>query len=154
MKRFTLAALLLGACFSGLPALAQEHFTEGPVWAVSYYRTKPGKFDDYMKYLRANFLTTTAEQKKQGLILDAKVLLNPAVRDANDWDVLIATLHTSFGKALDFNQSDEDKIKAIAEKHYKTKDEAKQREMASPRLAMRDYIGSRYLREVNLKPLP
>ena len=154
MKRLTLIALALGACLTGASALAQEHFTEGPVWAVSYYRTKPGKFDDYMKYLRANFVVTTAEQKKQGLILDSKVLLNPAVRDANDWDVLIATLHTSFGKALDFNQGDEDKFKAIAEKHYKTKDEAKQRDMSAPRFQMRDFVGTRTIREVNLKPLP
>ena len=154
MKRLALVALLLGASLAGLPALAQEHFTEGPVWAVSYYRTKPGKFDDYMKYLRANFVVTTAEEKKQGLILDSKILLNPAVREEKDWDVLIATLHTSYGKALDFNQADEDKFKAIAEKHYKTKDEAKQREMASPRFAMRDYLGTRYVREVSLKPLP
>jgi hypothetical protein len=153
MKRLTLVALLLGACLTGLPALAQEHFTEGPVWEVSYYRTKPGKFDDYMKYLRANFLVTTVEEKKQGLILDAKILLNTP-RDANDWDIAIATLYTSFGKALDFNQSDEDKLKAIAEKHYKTKDEAKQRDMSAPRFQMRDYIGTRYLREVTLKPLP
>ena len=153
MKRFTVVALLLGACLTGLPALAQEHFTEGPVWAVNYIRTKPGKFDDYMKYLRSTYLVSAGEAKKQGLILDTKFLLNTP-RDANDWDIAIATLYPSFGKALDFNQGDDDKRKAIAEKQFKTKDEAKQRETIAPRFAMRDALGTRFLREVTLKPLP
>jgi hypothetical protein len=153
MKRLTLIALALGACLTGLPALAQEHFTEGPVWAVNYIRTKPGKFDDYMKYLRGSYLASSSEAKKQGLILDTKIFLNNP-RDAHDWDIAIATLYPSFGKALDFNQGDDDKRKAIAEKQFKTKDEAKQQEMTAPRFAMRDALGTRYLREVNLKPLP
>ncbi|MGZ5427073.1 MAG: hypothetical protein ACXWE1_07665, partial [Thermoanaerobaculia bacterium] len=70
------------------------------------------------------------------------------------WDIAIATLYPSFGKALDFNQGDDDKRKAIAEKQFKTKDEAKQRETIAPRFAMRDALGTRYLREVTLKPLP
>jgi hypothetical protein len=153
MKRFTLVALLLGPCLAAAPALAQEHYTEGPVWAVNYIRTRPGKFDDYLKYLRSTYLVSAGEAKKQGLILDTKFLLNTP-RDANDWDIAIATLYPSFAKALDFNQGDDDKRKAIAEKQFKTKDEAKQQEMIAPRLFMRDALGTRYLREVNLKPLP
>jgi hypothetical protein len=153
MKRFTLVALLLGTCLAPAPALAQEHYTEGPVWAVNYIRTRPGKFDEYLKYLRSTYLVSAGEAKKQGLILDTKFLLNTP-RDANDWDIAIATLYPSFAKALDFNQGDDDKRKAIAEKQFKTKDEAKQQEMIAPRLFMRDALGTRYLREVNLRPLP
>jgi len=153
MKRLVVSSLLVASCLGAAPALAQEHYTEGPVWAVNYIRTKPGKFDDYLKYLRSTYLVSAGEAKKQGLILDTKFLLNTP-RDANDWDVAIATLYPSFGKALDFNQGDDDKRKAIAEKQFKTKDEAKQQEMISPRFAMRDALGTRYLREVNLKPLP
>lgn len=136
------------------PLIAQEHWTEGPVWSVSYYRTKPGKFDDYVKYLRANYLVTTAESKKQGLIMDSKILINPAPRDEKDWDIAIATLFPSYAKALDYNASDDEKQKAIAEKHYKTKDESKQREMSAPRFGWRDHLSTRFIREVTLKPLP
>ena len=73
---------------------------------------------------------------------------------ADDWDVAIVTLHKSFGAALDYNQSDDDKMKAIAAKHYKTQDEQKQREMGAKRLEMRDFKGTRYIREVTLKPMP
>ena len=147
MKKPVVCLLFLASCLAAVPALAQEHYTEGPVWAVNYIRTKPGKFDDYMKYLRSTYLVSAGEAKKQGLILDTP-------RDANDWDIAIATLYPSFGKAMDFNQSDDDKRKGIAEKQFKTKDEAQQREMIAPRFAMRDALGTRFLREVNLKPLP
>lgn len=153
MKRLSLVVtVLVGSCLA-LPALAQEHYTEGPVWTMTYIRTRPGKTDDYMKYLRGSFAATTSEQKKQGLILDSKIFVNTP-RDANDWDIAIATLYPSFGKALDFDQADDDKRKAIAEKQFKTGDLSKQQEITSPRLGMRDVVGSRVIREVTLKPLP
>jgi len=153
VKKLFVGMFLFGSCLSALPALAQEHFTEGPVWAINYIRTKPGKFDDYMKYLRSSYMFSASEAKKQGLILDTKILLNTP-RDPNDWDIAIATLYPSYGKAMDFNQGDDDKRKAIAEKQFKTKDEAKQQEMIAPRFAMREALGTRYLREVTLKPMP
>jgi len=153
VKKLVVSLLFLGSCLAAAPALAQEHYTEGPVWAVNYIRTKPGKFDDYMKYLRSSYMASAGEAKKQGLVLDTKILLNTP-RDANDWDIAIATLYPSFGKAMDFNQADDDKRKAISENQFKTKDEAKQREMIAPRFAMRDALGTRYLREVTLKPMP
>lgn len=134
-------------------ASAQEHWTEGPVWACSAYRTKQGQFDDYLKYLRQNYAVTTAEAKKQGLILDSKLFVQVPARP-DDWDVLICSLYPSFAKALDFNASDDEKNKAISAKHYKTSDQDKQREVAAKRFAMRDFLGTTYPREVSLKPLP
>jgi hypothetical protein len=153
MKRLSLVATALLASCLALPALAQEHYTEGSVWTLTYLRTRPGKFDDYMKYLRGTFAATTSEQKKQGLILDSKIFVNTP-KDEKDWDIAIATLYPSFGRALDFNQADDDKRKAIAEKLFKTPDQAKQQEVTAPRLTMRDVVGSRVIREVTLKPLP
>ncbi len=147
----TIAALvsLLGA---GVAA-AQEHWTEGPVWAISFYRTTPGHFDDYMKYLRTHYTATTGESKKQGLILDTKVYVKTPA-DANDWDVAIATLYPTYGKALDYNQGDDTKNKAIQAQHWKTPDQEKQRGMTAPRLEMRRAVGTTYTREVSLRPMP
>jgi len=131
---------------------AQEHYTEGNVRVVNFFKTKPGQFDNYMKYLRANYLPTQEEAKKQGLIVGYSVMLsNPTSED--DWDVAIATLHKSFGDALDYNQSDDDKMQKIQENHYKTSDQEKMDEMTAKRFDMRTYTGTRYLREVNLKPI-
>jgi hypothetical protein len=131
---------------------AQEHYTEGNVRSVSFYRTKPGQFDNYMKYLRANFLPTQDEAKKQGLIVGYSILLNtPSTED--DWDVAVVTLNKSFGDALDFNQDEADKMKKIQENHYKTSDQEKMREVTDKRFDMRTYIGTKYFREITLKPL-
>src|SRR5438477_9641384 len=111
MKRLLALSALL--CLFGVQtSVAQEHWTEGPVWNITFYRTNPGHFDDYMKYLRSHYTVTTAESKKQGLILDSKIYVKQP-RDAHDWDVAIATLFPSFGKALDFNAADDEKSKAI-----------------------------------------
>ncbi len=131
---------------------AQEHYTEGNVRVVSFYRTKPGQFNNYMKYLRENLLPTQAEAKKQGLNEGYYILLNtPSSPD--DWDIAIATMYKSFGNALDYSQTDEEKMDKINEMHYKTSDQEKMREMSSKRFDMRTYIGTKYFRDITLKPL-
>jgi hypothetical protein len=149
-KMFVLPLFFLVLFSAG--SFAQEHFTLSAVRTVSFYRTSPGQFDNYMKYLRANFLPTQEEAKKQGLIVGYSILLNtPSSED--DWDVAIVTLNKSFGDALDYSQDEADKMKKIQENHYKTTDEDKMDEMTSKRFAMRTYMGTKYFREVNLKPL-
>ena len=148
-KRIGLAAAVL-ACVC-VPAVAQEHWTEGPVWACEAYRTSPGQFDAYMNYIRKDVEPQNIEAKKQGLVLDYKAFVK-APSDANDYDVLFCTLFPNFGKALDYSKEDEDKFDAIAAAHFATADEDKQREMIKGRLAMRTYLGTTYVREVNLRP--
>lgn len=150
LNQFIFSIIFFFLITTGL--FAQEHFTLSAVRTVSFYRTSPGQFDNYMKYLRANFLPTQEEAKKQGLIVGYSVLLNvPSSED--DWDVAIVTLNKSFGDALDYNQDEADKMKKIQEKHYKTSDEDKMDEMTSKRFGMRTYMGTKYFREVTLKPL-
>lgn len=133
-------------------AFAQEHYTEGNARVVSFYRTKPGQFDNYMKYLRTHFLPVQEEAKKQGLIEGYYILLNtPSSPD--DWDIAFAALYKNFGTALDYSQSDEDKMDKINEMHYKTTDQEKMREMTDKRFDMRTYIGTKYFRDITLKPL-
>ncbi len=147
--RIGLAAAVL-ACAS-VPAVAQEHWTEGPVWECSAFRTLPGQFDNYIKYIRANTEKMDAEAKKQGLILDFKTFVK-VPKDANDYDVEFCTLYPSFAKALDFNQGDNDKFDAIAAAHYGTSDDDAQAGKSAPRLEMRTFLGTVFVREVNLRP--
>jgi hypothetical protein len=149
MKRIGLAAAVL-AC-SSVSAVAQEHWTEGPVWQCDAYRTAPGQFDTYLEYIRGTVEPQNIEAKKQGLILDYKTFVKPP-NDANDYDVLFCTLYSNFGKALDFNQADDEKSDAIAAAHFATPDEDKQSEIIKPRLDMRTYLGTTYVREVTLRP--
>jgi hypothetical protein len=106
-----------------------------------------------MKYLRQNFLLQSQEGKKAGLALDQKIYMHvPA--NPTEPDVVLCTLHPSFAKALDYNAADDAKGKDIAAKHFKTADEQKQRDLAAKRFEFRDFLGTSYYREVNLKPLP
>ena len=132
-------------------AVAQEHWTEGPVWECSAYQTNPGQFDNYLNWIRAHSEPINAEAKKQGLIMDFKTFVKPP-RDQNDYDVLFCTLHSSFGKALDYNKGDDDKFEAISAAHWATADNDKQAQMSAPRLEMRKYLGTDYVREVTLRP--
>jgi hypothetical protein len=86
-KRNLIVAVLLGAAYAGA-AFAQEHYTEGPAWSCSAYRTEPGRTDDDLRYLLENFVPTSDEAKKQGLVLDTKVFMH-APSTPEDWDVLI-----------------------------------------------------------------
>jgi hypothetical protein len=156
MKKLLLLPVVL--CLSAVfcpQANAQEHYTEGRVWVTNYYRTKPGKFDAYMKFLRSNFARISAEQKKAGVILDAKILLQPSINGPNDWDVAVAYLYPSFAKAMDFNQADFDKAEEIAAKHYGEMNRDKRATMNdAARLPIRDFVATRITREVTLKPMP
>jgi len=149
-SRAVLAVFGFSLLFGGVAA-AQDHWTEGPVWEVSFYRTTPGHFDDYLKYLRQNFLPQNEEARKQGLILDQKIFIK-SPQGPDDWDIAFATLHKNMA-SLDYSAELDKKGKAIAEKHYKTADEDKQRDMTKPRLDWRTFLGTQLVREVTLKPM-
>ncbi len=77
--------------------------------------------------------------------------ITPSSED--DWDVTVVTINKRFGDALDYNQDEADKMKKIQENHYKTSDEDKMDEITSKRFEMRTYVGTKYLREITLKPM-
>jgi hypothetical protein len=150
MKLKTAGLVAAAMAFVSAPAAAQEHWTEGPVWECGAYRTNPGQFDTYIKWIRAHSEPINAEAKKQGLIIDYRTFIHTP-RDQNDYDVLFCTLHSNFGKALDYSKDSEDKGDAISAAHWGTPDNTKQAELASSRLAMRTFMGTSYHREVTLR---
>lgn len=152
MKMKAIGLLAAGLLASGA-AVAQEHWTEGPVWECSAYRTNPGMFDTYLKWIRSHSEPVNDEAKKQGLVLDYKTFVKWP-RDPNDWDIMFCTLYPSFSKAMDYNKADDEKYEAISTAHWATADEDKQREQAAPRLEMRRYLGTTHVREVDLRPMP
>jgi hypothetical protein len=131
---------------------AQEHYTQGPVWECSAYRTLPGKWDAYMTYLRANIAAIRAEAKEQGLVVDDRVFVQTP-SDPTDWDVMFCTAYKDGAAAFDYDADIEAKWEAIAAKHLKTSDEDEQRAMAEPRFEMRTFLGTNMMREIELKPI-
>lgn len=114
MKRLPVSLAIL--CLFGLsaPALAQEHYNEGPVWRVTYLNVKPGKFNDALKDLREHGNKVSAQAKAQGHILDYKVFLNSTSTGPDDWDIAVATLYKGYS-ALDGLTG---KMDPVTLKHY------------------------------------
>jgi hypothetical protein len=151
MKSKAIGLLAAGCLFASATAVAQEHWSEGPVWECSAYQVNPGMFDTYLEWIRAHSEPINEEAKKHGLIVDYKAFVKTRDNES-DYDLLFCTLYSSYGKALDFNKGDDDKFDAISAAHWATGDNAKQHELAAPRLEMRKYLGTSYHREVDLRP--
>ncbi|HEY7753517.1 MAG TPA: hypothetical protein VH856_06845 [Steroidobacteraceae bacterium] len=153
MKTIITGLVAAGLGCAAAAAAAQEHWTEGPVWECAAYRTNPGMFDTYMKWIRSHSEPINEEARKQGLILDYKSFVK-APGDENDYDVLFCTLYPSYGKALDYSKADDEAYEKISAAHWATADQDRQREQAAPRLEMRRFLGVTYVREVDLRPMP
>ena len=144
MKKYTVSAL--GLClFFALQAVAQEHYTEGPIWQVTLIRVKPTQMDAYLTSLRANTKSIYDEMKKENLILDYKVFLNTTKHDPQDWDISIGVQYKNFG-ALDGLTA---KGETIRDKILGSKQAAQQ--IGEKRVDMREIVSTMTLREVTLK---
>src|SRR5882724_9537339 len=85
LYRLLFALLLLAPAL-----LAQEHYTEGPIWRVQLIRVKPTQMDAYLTSLQQSTKPLIEEQKKQGMIMDYKVFLKETKNSPDDWDICVA----------------------------------------------------------------
>jgi len=147
MKRLTTLAACgaLGLIGAGLVrAQSDAPYTEGPVWGITMVKTKPGMGDDYLKTLAKIYKSTNDEMKKQGLIMDYKVLLG---NDANpqDFDILLMVEYKNMA-AFDGLR---EKADPIADKILGS--EEVQRQGAIKRMEIREIMGNKLMRAVTLK---
>jgi hypothetical protein len=139
---YRLAALLLLLA----PALlAQEHYTEGPVWRVTLVRVKPGQMDAYLTSLQQSTKPLLDEQKKQGMIMDYKIFLKATKNSPEDWDVSLAIEYKNHA-ALDGLTA---KGEAVRDKILGGKQQGQQ--LTEKRLEMRETISSDLIEEIYLK---
>jgi hypothetical protein len=160
MKRIYLIMMLLGLFAIG--ALAQNPtpsptptpspaVTAGAVFRVTYYKIKPGKLAEYIKFLREHAKPIYDEQKKQGLILDYFYFNQPTSDSPNDWDVAQVIVYRNYAEALDPNAERGAKFDAISLKHYGT---AEERTKANDSLRdLRDVLSSHLMRQQILNPI-
>jgi len=138
-----LAALLL---FSGKAFTKDEPiYTEGTVWELTLVRAKHGMVDAYLKSITGTFDAVMRVAKKEGLILDYKVLLgHPGT--ANDFNVLLM-VETRNMAEQDNVRERWGKIVLAAEG-----DAANRLNIATHRVDMREVLGIKLMREITLKP--
>jgi hypothetical protein len=143
MKKLCGVALLL---LSFAPALlAQEHYTEGPVWRVSLIRVKPTQMDAYLTSLRQSSKPLLDEQKRQGTIMDYKFFLKETKNNPEDWDVCLAVEYKNHA-AMDGLAA---KGEALRDKILGGKQPAQQ--IAEKRAEIREIVSSELLQEILLK---
>src|ERR1700726_1448315 len=93
MKKLLILTLTLtiAVMFSGVArAQSDAPYTEGSVWQITMVKTKYGMTDDYLKGLAKTFKGTLEEAKKQGLIMDYKILIGDSA-SPHDFDILLMT---------------------------------------------------------------
>ncbi len=133
---FVAASLCLGQ--------SDAPYTDGPVWTITMVKTKPGMADDYLKNLAQIYKATNDEAKKQGIIMDYKILLG-ADSTPQDFDIL---LMQEFKNMAAFDGLRE-KTDPIARKLIGSEDV--QRQGAVKRMEIREIMGNKLMREITLK---
>ena len=140
-----LSCVLLMLFLWAIPASAQEHYTEGPVWRVTLIRVKPNQMDAYLTTLRQSTKTLYDEEKRNGTILDYKVFLKETHDSPQDWDICIAIQYKNHA-AMDGLAA---KGEAARDKIMGGKQQAQQ--LGEKRLEMREQVSSELLQEIFLK---
>src|SRR5437764_2512192 len=125
-------------------AQSDAPYTEGPVWTVTMVKAKAGMTDEYLKGLAKTFKGAMDEAKKQGIIMDYKILLGPAATP-QDFDILLMVESKNMA-ALDGLR---EKTDPIARKIEGTPDQ--QLATQTKRLEIREILGSKNMREIKLK---
>ena len=145
MKTKFICLLLGSALLLGLYLVAQEHYTEGPVWRTTLISVKPNQMDAYLTSLRQGTKPLLDEEKKEGLIMDYKVFLKETSTGPKDWDVLVAVEYKNHA-ALDGLTA---KTEAVRDKVMGGKQQAQQ--LGEKRQEMREIVGSELMQEISLR---
>jgi len=110
MKKFILPlfAAILTISTSVTRAEDDHAYTLGPVTIVSFVRTAPGMFDDYIRYLDNTYKKLMDQLKKQGAVTDYAIF-QAQPRDAQDADVILTVTYKNMA-ALDTLQASTDPV--------------------------------------------
>lgn len=144
MKKMLPAVAVLLLSMFAVEAMAQEHYTEGPVWRCSLVRVKEGQMDAYLTSLRASSKPLIDAEKKEGLILDYKIFLKETKENKEDWDIAVCILYKNHA-ALDGLAA---KVEGVRDKVSSKKT---MQDVADKRTAIREVISSMLMQEVTLK---
>ena len=144
MSKLSVRVLLTTALLA-IPLVAQEQYTEGPVWRIDLVKAKPGKTRALLQDMRDNALPVLEEERKQGLIMDYKLYQNSTMNGPDDWYIAVGVEYKNFA-ALDGLAA---KAQDLALKHYGSK-EARQT-ANDKRAEIGELVGRRLMREITLK---
>jgi hypothetical protein len=143
MRKYSWTLVLVA--FFVAQGFSQEHFTEGPVWNVTFIRVKPAQFDAYLSNLQQNAKLAYDEAKRQGVIMDYKVFLKQTKSSPQDWDIALAVLYKNYAQ-MDGQAA---KFEAIRDKVLGGKQAFQQ--ATEKRGEIREIVGIELVQEITLK---
>jgi hypothetical protein len=91
-RTMLLLAAVLSLASSVTRAEDDHAYTFGPVMIVSFIRTQPGKFEDYLRYLDGPYKQLMEASKKQGLIVDYAIWQSRP-RNPQDADLVLTVTY-------------------------------------------------------------
>ena len=139
-----LCAAILAISTSVTRAQEDHAYTQGPVTIVSFVRTEPGMFEEYMRYLANTYKKLMDAQKKKGIVTDFAVY-QALPRDPHDADVILTVTYKNMA-ALDTVQASTDPmIKEVFGSLPKAASASADREK------LRKQLGSQLVRQLILK---
>jgi hypothetical protein len=140
-----LLAAILTISSSVTRAAEEDHaYTMGPVIILSYIRTQPGMFEEYMRYLSTTYKRIMEEAKKQGIIVDYAVY-QTLPRDAQGADLILSVKYKNMA-VFDDLQS---RMDPLAKQLFGSLPKAAT--ASADREKLRKDVGSQQIRQLILK---
>jgi hypothetical protein len=139
-----LAGLVAFATLSGAAVAQDTSYAEGPVSVVTSFRTEPGMFETYMKYLQGTYKPMMEEAKKAGHILGYSVY-STSPRGPNEPNLYLVVTYKNMAALDGLN----DRMDAIQQKFVG--DQAQRDAAMIARGKLRTQLGSEMIRELILK---
>lgn len=143
-KKIALLAALLCAIGPQVRADEARAYKEGPVSVISFIKIKPGQFDNYMKYLDATYKPLMEQFIKNKIILGYKVYQGQA-HNPRDADVVLSVTYANMAALDNLNDRTDPILEGLVG------DRAKRNQKSADREALREVLGSEYIRELILK---
>ena len=139
-----LLAVSLAICTSVTRAQEEHAYTQGAVVVVSFVRTEPGMFEDYMRYLDNTYKRLMDGYKKQGIIVDYAIYQS-LPRDPHDADVILTVTYKNMAALDDLQSRTDPAVKQVFGSLPKAASASADREK------MRKQLGSQLVRQLILK---
>ena len=100
IKKSSLPALVLAVMAPTIaaPVMSEQPSTEGPVWDVAYTRAFPGQVDQYLEQVRLLLVPVLEVDKRQGGILDYKVLRKINKHGVDDWNIEVVVIFKNYAQ--------------------------------------------------------
>ncbi len=133
-----------------LQSLAQEKslYNEGNVWSLTFVRSGANKSIEYINQLAKTWVASMDEAKKEGLILDYKILSGNA-SNKDDYDLILMIENKSLAD-FDPNTEREAKFDAI-EKKIRDDMKGDFQKVVDNYTQIRQIFGTKIMRELHLK---